>query len=140
MRFWLEAVFVWLAGKIARSKHADLHRFPITDDAKHGRGLADALHINATDLVDGEPEFLVSLHRFCHRPCFFDAVGLEGHKNEATHFELCFVFTGSLVDGEKGLVQTMPFVALFNADGDDGVTCTVDSLATTLSIQDSTLS
>ena len=43
-------------------------------------------------------------------------------------------------DGEKGLVQTMPFVALFNADGDDGVTCTVDSLATTLSIQDSTLS
>jgi hypothetical protein len=43
-------------------------------------------------------------------------------------------------DGEKGIVQTMPFVALFNADGDDGVTCTVDSLATTLSIQDSTLS
>lgn len=43
-------------------------------------------------------------------------------------------------DGEKGLVQTMPFVALFNADGDDGSTCTVNTLATTLSIQDSSLS
>ena len=42
-------------------------------------------------------------------------------------------------DGEKGLVQTMPFVALFNTAGDDGTTCTVSSLATTLSIQDSTL-
>jgi len=42
-------------------------------------------------------------------------------------------------DGEKGIVQTMPFVALFNTSGDDGTTTTVDSLATTLSIQDSTL-
>ncbi len=42
-------------------------------------------------------------------------------------------------DGEKGLVQTMPFVALFNPNGDDGTTCTVNTLATTLSVQDSTL-
>ena len=42
-------------------------------------------------------------------------------------------------DGEKGIVQTMPFTALFNTGGDDGVTCTVNTLATTLSIQDSTL-
>jgi hypothetical protein len=40
-------------------------------------------------------------------------------------------------DGEKGLVQTMPFTALFNSAGDDGTTNTVTSLATTLSIQDS---
>ena len=40
-------------------------------------------------------------------------------------------------DGEKGLVQTMPFTALFNTAGDDGTTNTVTSLATTLSIQDS---
>ncbi len=43
-------------------------------------------------------------------------------------------------DGEKGIVQTMPFVALFNTAGDDGATTTVDSIATTLSIQDSTVS
>ena len=42
-------------------------------------------------------------------------------------------------DGEKGIVQTMPFVALFNTAGDDGVTTTVDSIATTLSIQDSSI-
>ena len=42
-------------------------------------------------------------------------------------------------DGEKGLVQTMPFVALFNPNGDDGTTCTVNTLATTLSVQDSSL-
>lgn len=42
-------------------------------------------------------------------------------------------------DGEKGIVQTMPFVALFNTSGDDGTTTTVDSIATTLSIQDSSL-
>jgi hypothetical protein len=43
-------------------------------------------------------------------------------------------------DGEKGIVQTMPFVALFDtsAGPDTGATAT-DSLATTLSIQDSTL-
>lgn len=43
-------------------------------------------------------------------------------------------------DGEKGLIQTMPFQALFdtNAGGDTGATAT-DTLATTLSIQDSTL-
>ena len=40
-------------------------------------------------------------------------------------------------DGEKGLVQTMPFTALFNSSGDDGTTNTATSLATTLSIQDS---
>ena len=42
-------------------------------------------------------------------------------------------------DGEKGIIQTMPFVALFDTGGDDGTTCTVDSLATTLSIQDSSV-
>ena len=42
-------------------------------------------------------------------------------------------------DGEKGIIQTLPFVVLLNTAGDDGVTCTVNSLATTLSIQDSTV-
>ena len=43
-------------------------------------------------------------------------------------------------DGEKGIIQTLPFVALFDtsAGADTGATAT-DSLATTLSIQDSTL-
>lgn len=43
-------------------------------------------------------------------------------------------------DGEKGIIQTIPFVALFDtsAGPDTGATAT-DSLATTLSIQDSTL-
>lgn len=43
-------------------------------------------------------------------------------------------------DGEKGIIQTMPFQALFDtgAGGDTGATAT-DTLATTLSIQDSTL-
>jgi len=43
-------------------------------------------------------------------------------------------------DGEKGIIQTMPFVALFNtaAGGDTGATAT-NTLATTLSVQDSTL-
>jgi hypothetical protein len=43
-------------------------------------------------------------------------------------------------DGEKGIVQTMPFTALFDtgAGADKGATAT-DSLATTLSIQDSTV-
>jgi len=44
-------------------------------------------------------------------------------------------------DGEKGIIQTMPFTALIdvNAGADTGATAT-DSLETTLSIQDSTLS
>lgn len=42
-------------------------------------------------------------------------------------------------DGEKGIIQTMPFVALFNTAGDDGTTCTVNTISTTLSVQDSTL-
>ena len=43
-------------------------------------------------------------------------------------------------DGEKGIIQTLPFVALFDtsAGADTGATAT-DSLATTLSVQDSTL-
>ncbi len=43
-------------------------------------------------------------------------------------------------DGEKGIIQTMPFVALFNTNGgaDTGATAT-NALATTLSIQDRTL-
>jgi len=44
-------------------------------------------------------------------------------------------------DGEKGIIQTMPFTALIdvNAGADTGATAT-DTLETTLSIQDSTLS
>lgn len=38
-------------------------------------------------------------------------------------------------DGEKGIIQTMPFTALYNTSGG----AAVNSLATTLSIQDSTL-
>jgi hypothetical protein len=43
-------------------------------------------------------------------------------------------------DGEKGIIQTMPFVALFNTTGGaaTGATATAN-LATTMSIQDSTL-
>jgi len=43
-------------------------------------------------------------------------------------------------DGEKGIIQTMPFVALFNSAGGPatGATATAN-LATTISIQDSTL-
>lgn len=43
-------------------------------------------------------------------------------------------------DGEKGIIQTMPFTALvdINAGADTGATAT-DSLETTMSIQDSTL-
>jgi len=43
-------------------------------------------------------------------------------------------------DGEKGIIQTLPFVALFNTTGGPatGGTAT-DELATTISIQDSTL-
>jgi len=65
--------------------------------------------------------------------------------NEATADFLAFTMPRVKVggaakdDGEKGIVQTLPFVALFDTGGDDGTTCTVDSLATTLSIQDSTL-
>ena len=48
---------------------------------------------------------------------------------------------GGKDDGEKGIVQTMPFTALFDttAGADTGATAT-KSLATTLSIQDSTVS
>lgn len=42
-------------------------------------------------------------------------------------------------DGEKGIIQTMPFTALLNTAGDDGVTTTLATLNTTLSMQDSTL-
>jgi hypothetical protein len=42
-------------------------------------------------------------------------------------------------DGEKGIIQTMPFVALFNTTGATNATGAVSTLATTLSMQDSTL-
>jgi len=44
-------------------------------------------------------------------------------------------------DGEKGIIQTMPFVALYNSDGSTAATgATAETtLATTISIQDSTL-
>lgn len=47
--------------------------------------------------------------------------------------------TGSAKDGDKEIVQSIPFMAYFNAAGDDGVTSTVSTLATTMSMQDSTL-
>ncbi len=48
--------------------------------------------------------------------------------------------TGVAKDGDNELVQSIPFTAKFNSAGDDGVTCTVNTLATSLSMQDSTLS
>ena len=48
--------------------------------------------------------------------------------------------TGATKDGDNELVQSIPFTAKFNSAGDDGVTCTVNTLATSLSMQDSTLS
>lgn len=48
--------------------------------------------------------------------------------------------TGTAKDGDNGIVQSVPFTAKFNSSGDDGVTCTVNTLATSLSLQDSTLS
>lgn len=55
-------------------------------------------------------------------------------------FPRCKVGGAKKDDGEKGIIQTMPFTALFDtsAGADTGATAT-DSLATTLSIQDSTL-
>ena len=47
--------------------------------------------------------------------------------------------TGSARDGDKEIVQTIPFQAYFNAAGDDGVTSTVSTLATTISMQDSSI-
>ena len=48
--------------------------------------------------------------------------------------------TGTAKDGDNGIVQSIPFTAKFNDAGDDGVTCTVNTLGTSLSMQDSTLS
>ncbi len=48
--------------------------------------------------------------------------------------------TGSAKDGDTEIVQSIPFTAKFNSAGDDGVTCTLSTLATTMSMQDSTLS
>ena len=48
--------------------------------------------------------------------------------------------TGTARDGDNGIVQTIPFTAKFNSAGDDGTTCTVNTLATSFSMQDSTLS
>lgn len=42
-------------------------------------------------------------------------------------------------DGDKGLIMTMPFQALYDTTGDDGTNLTADTLATTISIQDSSL-
>ena len=48
--------------------------------------------------------------------------------------------TGTAKDGDKEIVQSIPFQAKFNSSGDDGTTCTVNTLATSMSMQDSTLS
>jgi len=50
------------------------------------------------------------------------------------------VLTTATKDGDQEIVQTVSFQAKFNAAGDDGSTCTVNSLATTISIQDSKIS
>ena len=47
--------------------------------------------------------------------------------------------TGSARDGDKEIVQSIPFQAYFNAAGDDGITSTVSTLATTMSMQDSSI-
>lgn len=49
----------------------------------------------------------------------------------------CKVGGAAKDDGDKGLIMTMPFQALFDTAG--GTTTTEDTLATTISIQDSTL-
>ncbi|MDD4390194.1 MAG: phage tail tube protein [Eubacteriales bacterium] len=45
--------------------------------------------------------------------------------------------TSATKDGDKEIIQSIPFQAKFNSAGDDGATCTVNTLATTISIQDS---
>lgn len=48
--------------------------------------------------------------------------------------------TGAAKDGDNGIAHSLPFTAKFNNSGDDGTTCTVNTLGTSLSMQDSTLS
>jgi len=48
--------------------------------------------------------------------------------------------TSGAKEGDNEISHSFGFTAEFNSDGDDGETCTKDSLATTLSLQDSTLS
>jgi len=48
--------------------------------------------------------------------------------------------TSGAKEGDNEISHSFGFTAEFNSDGDDGVTCTKDSLATTLSLQDSSLS
>lgn len=48
--------------------------------------------------------------------------------------------TGAAKDGDKEKIQSIPFQAKYNSAGDDGTTCTVNTLATTISIQDSAIS
>jgi hypothetical protein len=48
--------------------------------------------------------------------------------------------TGSAKEGDAEIVQSIPFTAKYNSAGDDGTTLTVNTLATTISMQDSTLS
>jgi len=50
------------------------------------------------------------------------------------------VLTGATKEGDEEIIQTIPFQAKFNSAGDDGSTCTVSTLATTISIQDSAVS
>lgn len=45
--------------------------------------------------------------------------------------------TGAAKDGDQEIIQTIPFQAILDSTGDDGTTCTADTLATTISIQDS---
>ena len=48
--------------------------------------------------------------------------------------------TSGAKEGDNEISHSFGFTAEFNSDGDDGTTCTKDSLATTLSLQDSSLS
>jgi len=48
--------------------------------------------------------------------------------------------TSGAKEGDNEISHSFGFTAEFNSDGDDGETCTKDSLATTLSLQDSSLS
>lgn len=92
---------------------------------------------------------------------FFEDATFRDYFTNETEVSICCAFTASNAanadflaftfprvkvggaakdDGEKGIVQTMPFTALFDTSAlaDTGATAT-DSLATTMSVQDSTL-
>ncbi|MDD5724393.1 MAG: phage tail tube protein [Syntrophales bacterium] len=47
--------------------------------------------------------------------------------------------TGAAKSGDKEITHSIPFMAKYNSSGDDGTTCTENTLATTISMQDGTL-